>query len=285
MRVARRRVLLSTALVGLAVTAAADPDAVLDPARDAVPRSAQEILDCGFEKRFDRELAQIIDVETSKDGRKVRSFRLQMASKSVDGRYRSLVYFLAPYDERGIVVLTIENETRSDEHFVFLPFLERVKRIYGGRRQESFMGTDFTYEDMERVRVDELDAELRPREELEGEPVHVVSTRPRYVSSYVRSEYRVAVSDCNILEIRHFKNGREAPAKIVSIPRASMRRIAGEPMPTEAVARDLEAGRLTRLRFSETTLDPGLADRYFEPSALLRLSGIPGLSRKGAPSP
>ncbi len=252
--------------------------------RDAVPASAEEILRCGFDKRFDRELAQIIDVETSKDGRRVRSFRLQMASKAVDGRYRSLVYFLAPYDERGIRVLTIENDTRRDEHFVFLPFLDKTKRIYGGRRQEAFMGTDFTYEDMERLRVEELDAELRPGEDLDGERVHVVSTRPRYPSSYVRSEYRIAVSDCNILEIRHFKAGREAPSKIVSIPRAAMKPVDGELMPTLAVARNLEAGRDTTLRFSETTLDLGLADTYFEPSALLRIGGIPGLSKgSGAP--
>jgi hypothetical protein len=242
-------------------------------------RSVEEILGCAFAKRYDRELSQVIDVETFRDGRVIRRFRLQMASKVVDGRFRSLVYFLAPFEERGTRVLTIENEARRDEHFVFLPFLDRVKRVYGGRRRESFMGTDFSFEDLERIRVEELEAELIGPEEFRGETVDVASVRPRYASAYAHSEYRIARSDCSIVEIRHFKEGRPEPVKILSVPRDQMLLVDGEAMPTRATAWDLVANRRTDLRFSEIRLNPNLDERHFHPSALLGMSGIPGLSR------
>lgn len=244
-----------------------------------MPPSASEILRCAFAKRFDREITQVIDVETTKDGRIIRAFRLQMASKPIDGGFRSLVYFLAPYDERGTRVLSIENDARRDEHFVFLPFLGKIKRVYGGRRSESFMGTDFNFEDMERSRIEEFDIHYAGVEDFEGEPTYVISAHPKYDSAYAHSEYRIAAADCTIVEMRHFKSGSDGPSKIISIPRSAMKRVDGELMPTLAVAEDIESGRSTVLRFSKTRLNPGVDSRYFNPSALLKMTGIPGIPK------
>src|SRR5215510_13714917 len=120
-----------------------------NPPMDATPKSSAQILDCGFRARWEVEALQVLDVATHRFGKPARTFRLQIATKRVDGKTRFLGVFLAPPDERGTKLLTIENMERQDDHFLYLPFLGRVKRIYGGRRQESFLGTDFTFEDME----------------------------------------------------------------------------------------------------------------------------------------
>jgi hypothetical protein len=253
--------------------------------QDATPPSAPEILDCGFRTRFDLEFMQVLDVETRRFGRPVRTFRLQIATKQLDGRMHSLVVFLAPEDERGMKLLTIENRERTDDHFLYLPFLGRVKRIYGGRRQEPFLGTDFTLEDMERLRARDFDATLARVERIEGRDYHVVSARPLGESGYARSEYVIGRPDCQIIEIRHFKRGSELPFKIVSMPRSRMRPVRGVLMPTWAVARDVEAKRETEMRFSEIRVGHDLAARYFEPSILERLDGIPGLSLGASPAP
>jgi hypothetical protein len=261
----------------------ASPVLAESAAQDATPPSAHEILDCGFRTRFELELAQLVDVETRRFGKPVRTFRLQIATKRIEGRTRLLALFLAPRDERGTKVLTLENADRHDEHFLYLPFLDRVKRIYGGRRQESFLGTDFTFEDMERLHAVDFDATLARSERIEGEDHHVVSALPRYESGYARSEYVIGRLDCQIVEIRHFKRGAELPFKIISMPRSRMRRVSGVLVPTWIIARDLESKRETELRFSEIRVGHDLDARYFEPSILERLDGIPGLSRGASP--
>ncbi len=245
--------------------------------------SGSEILDCAFAKRFERSMAQVVDIEAKRGSSVVRRFRIQMASMQVDGHFRSLVFFVFPPDQRGMRVLTIERENRNDEHFVFVPFLDRVKRVFGGRRQESFLGTDFTYEDMERARAADFDAQLAGVETLGEDSVYVVSAVPAYESSYVRSEYRVARSDCSLLEARHFKKGSDSPAKLLSIPRERMKPVQGELMPTWAVARNLESGRSTELHFSEIQLDPRLSPTSFTVGALERMAGIPTLSSTERP--
>ena len=53
-----------------------------------------------------------------------------------------------PNDIRGTGFLVWEHPDADDERFLYLPSLGRVRRIAGSETQESFVGSDFTYEDI-----------------------------------------------------------------------------------------------------------------------------------------
>jgi Outer membrane lipoprotein-sorting protein len=61
---------------------------------------------------------------------------------------RLLIRFTYPNDIRGTGFLVWEHPTSDDERFLYLPSLGRVRRIAGAETQESFVGSDFTYEDI-----------------------------------------------------------------------------------------------------------------------------------------
>lgn len=61
---------------------------------------------------------------------------------------RTLVRFLSPNDIRGTGLLVWEHDNTEDERFLYLPALGRVRRIAGEERQESFVGSDLSYEDI-----------------------------------------------------------------------------------------------------------------------------------------
>jgi Outer membrane lipoprotein-sorting protein len=61
---------------------------------------------------------------------------------------RSLVRFTYPNDIKGTAFLVWEHPGKEDERFLYLPSLGRIRRIAGDEAQESFVGTDFTYEDI-----------------------------------------------------------------------------------------------------------------------------------------
>ena len=61
---------------------------------------------------------------------------------------RVLVRFLGPADIRGTGFLVWEHAQQEDERFLFLPALGRVRRIAGAEAQESFVGSDLSYEDI-----------------------------------------------------------------------------------------------------------------------------------------
>jgi hypothetical protein len=61
---------------------------------------------------------------------------------------RLLIRFTYPNDIRGTGFLVWEHPKADDERFLYLPSLGRVRRIAGSEAQESFVGSDFTYEDI-----------------------------------------------------------------------------------------------------------------------------------------
>ena len=61
---------------------------------------------------------------------------------------RLLIRFTYPNDIRGTGFLVWEHPHADDERFLYLPSLGRVRRIAGSEAQESFVGSDFTYEDI-----------------------------------------------------------------------------------------------------------------------------------------
>jgi hypothetical protein len=63
---------------------------------------------------------------------------------------KGVVRFSAPPDLAGAAFLQIQKREGDDERFLFLPELKRSRRIAGSMRSGSFMGTDFTFADLDR---------------------------------------------------------------------------------------------------------------------------------------
>jgi hypothetical protein len=61
---------------------------------------------------------------------------------------RTLLRFTYPNDIRDTAFLVWEHQDADDERFLFLPALGRVRRIAGEEKQESFVGSDLSYEDI-----------------------------------------------------------------------------------------------------------------------------------------
>ena len=77
----------------------------------------------------------------------VREVRVKVLEAENDGN-KSLFVFDQPRDARGTALLIHGHKDRPDDQWLYLPALKRVKRISSSNRSGSFMGSEFTYEDM-----------------------------------------------------------------------------------------------------------------------------------------
>ena len=77
----------------------------------------------------------------------LREVRVKML-ETVDDGFKSLFVFDQPRDARGTALLIHGHKDRPDDQWLYLPALKRVKRISSSNRSGSFMGSEFTYEDM-----------------------------------------------------------------------------------------------------------------------------------------
>ncbi|MDE0038610.1 MAG: outer membrane lipoprotein-sorting protein [Gammaproteobacteria bacterium] len=84
----------------------------------------------------------------------VRQMRFKVLEVPDDGD-KSLFVFDQPRDVQGTALLTHAHINTQDDQWLYLPALKRVKRISASRRSGSFMGSEFSYEDMSSPEVDE----------------------------------------------------------------------------------------------------------------------------------
>ncbi len=77
------------------------------------------------------------------------TLRTTSSSRKTPGQGdKTLVRFTYPNDIRGTSFLVWEHPGADDERFLYLPALGRVRRIAGEEKQESFVGSDLSYEDI-----------------------------------------------------------------------------------------------------------------------------------------
>lgn len=94
---------------------------------------------------FGAEVMVLVDKDNNQERRQVRRHAKEM-EKDVN---RYLVSFLSPGDVKGTALLTWEQKGRENDQWLYLPAQKKMQRIAKGSKKNYFMGTDFTYEDME----------------------------------------------------------------------------------------------------------------------------------------
>jgi hypothetical protein len=183
-----------------------------------------------------------------------------------DAGDRVLTRFTDPEDIRGTGFLVWEHPNAEDERFLYLPSLGRVRRIAGAESQESFVGTDFTYEDIGGREFDDYTYTLLDENATWKEPDG--RTHPAYILESTRTDrgakYSRVVStvtkDFVVVgaEIFNRRNERE---KIYAARRLA--RVEGIWTVTEAEMSNLLDRTKTTLRMDRIDYNVGLTDAQF----------------------
>lgn len=67
---------------------------------------------------------------------------------------KSLIVFNSPRDVKGTATLTFTHKVGSDDQWLFLPSIKRVKRISSNNKSGPFVGSEFAYEDLSSQEVE-----------------------------------------------------------------------------------------------------------------------------------
>jgi hypothetical protein len=252
----------------LAVTLAGASASADEPKSDAAPLSARELLDRAFAARFELDLTSVIElVVYNQEGDQQRR-RFHATSKRIGGRVHSVGRLVEPEYLRGMTILTIEAEGRDHDSFLYLPSLGRVRRITTAHRGDAVFGTDVTYEDLERQRVESFEIEPLKSIDYDGEPSYLIEARPRRSFNYATVHFVVAKADLAILAARYFKRRADRPYRIVTASRPEMIVRNGLILPTHLTVRNLDRGTRTEVHLTQLAIDPQIDDHVFSLQAL-----------------
>jgi hypothetical protein len=180
---------------------------------------------------------------------------------------KTLIRFTYPNDIRGTGFLVWEHPQGEDERFLFLPSLGRVRRIAGSEAQESFVGSDFSYEDIGGREFDDYtytlvdenaswpapDGVARPAYRLESRRKDASVEFPRVVSLVLKDSFVVVQADVY--------NRRNEKQKLYTVKR--LEQVQGIWTVYEStMTNDLDKTR-TELAVDKIAYNTGLTDEAF----------------------
>jgi hypothetical protein len=103
-----------------------------------------------------------------RERQRIRSLKLY--SKNYGEDTKTLSLFESPADIRGTAYLNFDwnDSLRDDDSWLYLPALQRVKRLASSDTSDSFLGSDFTYADINGFEIDWYDYSLVNESEMIG---------------------------------------------------------------------------------------------------------------------
>jgi hypothetical protein len=119
-----------------------------------------------------------------------------VSQRIAPGLSKNLVRFSRPSELKGAGFLQVQNANADDDRFLFLPELRRSRRIAGNLRNTAFMGTDFSFADLDRRDLREGIATSTTDRNVGGMPCLGLEVTPnRKGSEYSRIEVCVGTEN------------------------------------------------------------------------------------------
>jgi len=133
-----------------------------------------DLRDTGFGD-FKAEMGMLL---RNKQGEESQRFmRTRTLEGSGDGD-KTMIIFDRPRDVKGTALLTYTHKNSSDDQWLYLPALKRVKRIASRNKSGPFMGSEFAYEDLSSQEVEKYTYKFVEDTELEGVPMFLIERDP-----------------------------------------------------------------------------------------------------------
>jgi hypothetical protein len=244
----------------------------------------QRALDAGPRRWSDRH--EQIELEVLAEGHAPRRMALDVFDKKYsDGQQKTMAYFSAPESVKGTALLAITQPGRPADQWLYLPESRRARRIGGELRKQGFVGTDFTYHDLDLLAAmpswTEADASssLRGEETVEGVPCFVIELTPRREDiGYQQIVVWLGRDDLIPRRVDLYETAPStgwfgfgagsATPPTRRFRQSDVRPVGAIPVPFHAEVETPSAGSKTVVKFAEIAFDRGLPDDLFTQPAL-----------------
>ena len=183
---------------------------------------------------------------------------------------RSIMVFDKPRDIAGTALLIHSNVLEPDDQWIFLPVLKRVKRIASRNKSGSFMGSEFSYEDMMSSEVSRYSYKWLRDEACGDLTCHVFERYPLYeFSGYTK---QVVWADANDYQPRKVEFYDRKDALLKTMEFKDYTQHLGEFWRAQVMDMvNHQTGKSTTLTVSDLAFKVGLTEDDFRKDRLTRI--------------
>ncbi len=193
-----------------------------------------------------------------------RTATLYTKKKDGDDRMR-LIRFHTPADVAKSGVLSIEHRDPDTDQWLYLPAYHTSRRIASANRSDTYMGTDFTYEDIADPKVEQSQYHILGHERLHDVEASIIEAIPfdpklKQESGYSKVIYWIDQTKDVLLKAEFYNRAGTLFKRFTNF---ELERFGRYYRWRRSEMHDLQRNHRTVEEFSNRRIDQGLSDHYF----------------------
>lgn len=217
--------------------------AFLYPGKDFKARVVMKLISKGGQERV-RELTML---------------RKNFGETGGDQKY--FMYFFQPADVKDMTFMVYKYPVKDDDRWLFVPAINMVRRIAAQDKASSFVGSDFTYEDVSGRDVADDTHTIAKEEKTGARDCYVIKSAPK--AADVDYSYKISWIDKAVfLPLKEEYYDRKGELyKVFSAD--EIKDVKGFPTITKRSMKNLQSGHRTEVVYLKSDYNIGIEDSLF----------------------
>ncbi|MCB2195712.1 MAG: outer membrane lipoprotein-sorting protein [Bacteroidetes bacterium] len=204
----------------------------------------------------------------SRDNERIR--KIKQFSKDFGKEEKSIMFFLSPADVKNTSFMnwSYDDASRDDDQWIYLPALKKVKRISSDSKDDYFMGSDFTYDDLGDRHPDEDTHKLLREETIDGQQCYVVESTPKDEDYMYSKTITWVIKDIWIGLKKEFYDEDGDLLKILTVKKYE--KIKDYWIISNTVMKNIQDDHTTKMILSNIQVDIGIDNNKFTERTMTR---------------
>ncbi|RJQ20550.1 MAG: outer membrane lipoprotein-sorting protein [Nitrospiraceae bacterium] len=177
------------------------------------------------------------------------------------GEQKYFMYFFQPADVKDMTFMVNKYPAKDDDRWLFVPAINMVRRIAAQDKSSSFVGSDFTYEDVSGRDIEDDTHEIVKEEKLAGKDCYVIKSSPK--AGDVDYSYKQSwIDKADFLPVKEEYYDRRGELYRV-FTAEEIKEMKGFPTVTKRTMKNLQSGHRTEVTYLKADYNIGIEDSLF----------------------
>lgn len=222
-----------------------------------------------YDRPDGKDVTSVVTMTLSQEGNRPRVRNmLVFRADGAAGAVSTLIRFTAPADIQGTGLLTLDAADGSTNQWIYLPAMQRVRRVDSSRQGGRFVNSDYYFEDLKDRKPGADTHRIIGREKLGDTVCEVLESVPQPADNSVYLKRLSWIDPRSLLPLRmdFFERQSDQPSKRLVV--AQREQVQGYWTVMDSTLSDLQTGHQTRLQVERVLYDRQLPASLFTSRAL-----------------
>ncbi|MBI5741222.1 MAG: outer membrane lipoprotein-sorting protein [Nitrospirae bacterium] len=177
------------------------------------------------------------------------------------GDQKYFMYFFRPADVKDMTFMVNKYPAKDDDRWLFVPAINMVRRIAAQDKSSSFVGSDFTYEDVSGRDIEDDTHTVVKEEKIGEKDSYVIKSAPK--AQDADYSYKISwVDKASFLPLKEeYYDKRGELYRVFTAD--EVKDVKGFPTVTKRTMKNLQSGHRTESAFTKADYNIGTEDSLF----------------------